>query len=118
MKPTCKILGFAATTAFSTACSDHEDNNPIFIQAHDGNQMMALMHNMMDEMHTMKVTQDPDMDYASMMSMHHMGVIDMAQMHLLTGKDAGLRESASMIIEGQNKEMADFQTWLLANRNN
>jgi hypothetical protein len=39
-------------------------------------------------------------------------------MHLLMGKDAGLKEMSSIIIEEQNKEIADFQTWLLANRHN
>ena len=48
---------------------------------------------------------------------HHKSATEMAQMHLLMGKNADLKKLSSMIVEDQNKEIADFQSWLLANRN-
>lgn len=112
MKPTYKILGLAAMIAISTACSDDDDNNQISIQAHDENQMMTLMHQMMDEMHTMKVTQDPDIDYASMMRMHHMGAIDMAELELKSGSNSEMKAKAQAIIDAQQKEISEFDSFL------
>lgn len=112
MKPTYKMLGLAALIAFSTACSDDDDDNTIAVQAHDENQMMTLMHDMMDEMHTMKVTQDPDIDYATMMKMHHMGAIAMAELELKSGSNSEMKAKAQTIIDAQQKEIAEFDSFL------
>ena len=79
MKTTFKTLMLLALLGFTTACSDNDDD-ALKIQAHDQNQMMTVMHDMMAEMETMKMTQDPDIDYAEMMKMHHMGAIEMAEL--------------------------------------
>lgn len=112
MKLTCKMLGLAALIAFSTACSDDDDDNTIAVQSHDENQMMTLMHDMMDEMHTMKVTKDPDIDYATMMKMHHMGAIDMAELELKSGSNSEMKAKAQAIIDAQQKEIAAFDSFL------
>ncbi len=112
MKTTCKILGLAVLMAFATACSDDDEKNTIAVQAHDENQMMTLMHEMMDQMHTMKVTQDPDIDYATMMKMHHMGAIDMAELELKSGSNSEMKAKAQAIIDAQQKEIAEFDSFL------
>jgi len=112
MKLTCKMLGLATLIAFSTACSDDDDDITVSIQSHDENQMMTLMHDMMDEMHTMKVTQDPDIDYATMMKMHHMGAIDMAELELKSGSNSEMKAKAQAIIDAQQKEIAEFDYFL------
>ncbi|TLU97346.1 MULTISPECIES: DUF305 domain-containing protein [Dyadobacter] len=112
MKPAYKILGLAAMMAFSTACSDDDDDNKIAIQAHDDNQMMTVMHDMMDEMQTMKPTQDPDIDFAAMMKMHHMGAIDMAKLELASGSNSEMKAKAQAIIDAQQKEIAQLDSFL------
>ncbi len=59
MKTTYKTWGLICLVV-TASCSKNDD--VVKIQAHDENQMMSLMHGMMNEMHTMKVTQDPDID--------------------------------------------------------
>ena len=112
MKPTYKMLGLAALMAFSTACSDDDDDNKIEVQAHDKNQMMTIMHDMMDEMQTMKATQDPDIDFATMMKMHHMGAIDMAKLELASGNNSEMKAKAQAIIDAQQKEIAQLDSFL------
>ncbi|KAA6439654.1 DUF305 domain-containing protein [Dyadobacter flavalbus] len=112
MKTTFKMLGLAVVMALATACSDDNDDDKITIQAHDQNQMMTVMHDMMAEMDMMKVTQDPDIDYASMMKMHHMGAIEMAKLELQSGSNAEMKAMAQAIIDAQQKEIATLDSFL------
>lgn len=105
------MLGLAALMAFSTACSD-DDKNGIAMENHDENRMMTVMHDMMDEMHTMKVTKDPDIDYATMMKMHHMGAIEMAKLELASGNNSEMKAKAQAIIDAQQKEIAEIDSFL------
>jgi hypothetical protein len=77
-----------------------------------GGDMRSSMMGMMKNMDSMKMTGDPDRDFATMMKMHHQGAIDMAQMELKIGKDAKMRAMAKRIIEAQQKEIKDFDQWL------
>jgi uncharacterized protein (DUF305 family) len=43
------------------------------------------MHNMMDDMMAMKMTMDPDEDFAMMMKMYHQRAIEMANAELKEG---------------------------------
>ncbi|MGX5856037.1 DUF305 domain-containing protein [Dyadobacter jiangsuensis] len=111
MKTTYKMLALASLMAFSTSCSD-DDNDKISIQAHDENQMMSVMHSMMTEMEGMKVTQDPDIDFAAMMKMHHMGAIEMAELQLQSGSNSEMKSKAQAIIDAQKKEIAQLDAFL------
>ena len=70
------------------------------------------MHDMMDEMQTMKPTQDPDIDFAAMMKMHHMGAIDMAKLELASGSNSEMKAKAQAIIDAQQKEIAQLDSFL------
>ena len=96
--------------AFTASCSKDEDT--IVIQEHDKNQMMTIMHQMMDKMKAMQMSKDPDNDFAMMMKMHHQGAIDMANTELKNGSDAAMKEKAQMIITAQTKEITQLNTFL------
>lgn len=67
MKNTIKISVICTFVIVVNACK--KDNNGLVLQAHDQNQMMAIMHQMMARMDTVKLTKDPDNDFALMMRM-------------------------------------------------
>ena len=77
-----------------------------------GGDMQGSMKGMMKHMESMKMTGDMDLDFATMMKMHHQGAIDMAQIELQSGKDAKMRAMAKGIIKAQQKEIKEFDKWL------
>ena len=111
MKTTFKTLMLLALLGFTAACSD-DDDDALKIQAHDQNQMMTVMHDMMAEMETMKMTQDPDIDYAEMMKMHHMGAIEMAELELKSGTNSEMKAMAQAIVDAQKKEIIQLDSFL------
>jgi uncharacterized protein (DUF305 family) len=64
------------------------------------------------EMGSMKMSGDPDHDFAMMMRMHHQQAIEMSQAELASGKDAKMKKMAKKIIAAQKKEVAEFDQWL------
>lgn len=110
MKNTLKMLSLLGLLIFAQACS--KDDDKITIQEHDKNQMMTIMHQMMDKMNAMQMTKDPDNDFAMMMMMHHQGAIDMANAELKDGKDVTLKEIAQMMITAQTQEIAQLDAFL------
>lgn len=110
MKNTLKMLTLLGLLIFAQACS--KDDDKITIQEHDKNQMMTIMHQMMDKMNAMQMSKDPDNDFAMMMMMHHQGAIDMANAELKDGKDATLKEIAQMMITAQTQEIAQLDAFL------
>ncbi|WP_423147811.1 DUF305 domain-containing protein [Rubrolithibacter danxiaensis] len=113
MKNILKILAVSAFLVSSNACTK-DDDNKITIQDHDKNQMMNLMHQMMDKMMAMQMTKDPDNDFAMMMKTHHQGAIDMANLELQSGKDSQLKTMAQSIIESQQAEITQLDAFLQA----
>jgi uncharacterized protein (DUF305 family) len=110
MKTTLKMLSLFGLLIFAQACSKDDDN--ITIQEHDKNQMMTIMHQMMDEMNAMQMTKDPDNDFAMMMMMHHQGAINMANAELKDGNDATMKDVAQMMITAQTAEITQLNTFL------
>jgi uncharacterized protein (DUF305 family) len=111
MKTTFKTLMLLALLGFTAACSN-DDDDALKIQAHDQNQMMTVMHDMMAEMETMKMTHDPDIDYAEMMKMHHMGAIEMAELELKSGTNSEMKTMAQAIVDAQKKEITQLDSFL------
>lgn len=110
MKNLIKIAFVLVIAGTFAACK--KNDNEIKVQSHDQNQMMAIMHQMMAKMDTMKMTKDPDNDFAMMMRMHHMGAIDMANLELKSGSDATMKQMAQSIITGQQAEITQLTTFL------
>ena len=77
-----------------------------------GKSMMSMMQSMMDNMKAIPSTGNPDNDFASLMKAHHMGAIEMAQMEVAQGTDPQIKQMAQKMIDDQQKEVADFNTFL------
>ena len=106
------IFLFAGAVALLiTACTKDNDNNQ-FLQSHDNNRMMDTMHAIMDRMMAMPMTNDPEIDFAKMMIMHHQGAMNMANVQVQEGKNDSLKRTAQKIIRDQQMEIQQFQTIL------
>lgn len=112
MKNTLLVLSSAVWIVLS-ACNKSDDG--IQLQAHDQNAMMGIMHSMMDSMNMMTPTNDPEIDFATMMKMHHMGAIDMANYELAHGSNDSMKSTAQKIISEQTMEISEFNTFLANN---
>lgn len=93
-----------------TACT--KTNQGITPQAHDANVYQQIMHANMTQMMAMKMTGDPDHDFAMMMSMHHQGAIDMATQEVKNGSDQTMKTMAQTIITSQTAEKAQFAQFI------
>jgi uncharacterized protein (DUF305 family) len=80
-----------------------------------GMDMKGMMKDNNDKMSSMKMTGNPDVDFAMMMRIHHQGAIDMAQTELRDGKDLQMKKMAKAIIAAQKKEIAQFDKFLAKN---
>jgi len=74
--------------------------------------MMQNMQKMMDDMKGMQSSGNPDNDFASMMKAHHLAAIEMAQMEVSKGGNAEMKVMAQKMIDDQQKEVAEFNTFL------
>lgn len=77
-----------------------------------GKSMMSMMNAMMSNMKSMKSTGSPDNDFAAMMKAHHLGAIEMAQEEVSAGNDAQIKQMAQKMIDDQQKEVAELNTFL------
>lgn len=73
------------------------------------NDAMTQMHN---EMMTAASYNDPDSAFAQGMLGHHIGAVAMANIQLRFGTDPEMRALAGEIIEAQNTEIEQMQSWL------
>lgn len=69
-------------------------------------------HQKMTQAMQMMPSNDPDKDFATMMTAHHQGAIDMAGVQLKYGKDPELRMLATAIIADQTREIEQLRAWL------
>jgi len=90
----------------------HDDANSGRANSADASfalQMMQAMDRMDSSMMAVKLTDDPDRDFAAMMIPHHQGAIDMAKAELIAGHDPVLRRLAEGIIVEQQQEIELMQ---------
>lgn len=71
----------------------------------NSNEMLAVMDEMIDEMHGNEITGNNDADFAKMMIEHHDGAVEMSELLLEKGKNEELKNFARKVIEAQNKEV-------------
>ncbi|SFI60634.1 Uncharacterized conserved protein, DUF305 family [Kaistella treverensis] len=91
------------------SCSETEKISPDsgkISENSEKNEMVALMDEMMDDMHSGKPTGNIDADFANMMIAHHQGAVDMSQLLLEKGTDPELKKFAQKVIADQNTEIA------------
>ena len=77
-----------------------------------GVDMKAMMKDMSGKMSSTPMSDDPDVDFAMMMRIHHQGAIDMANAELSGGKDPQMKKMAKAIITAQKKEIAQFDAYV------
>lgn len=108
-----KILPIAGLVLVVSLFSCNKDDNGIVLQDHDQNRMMDSMHAMMDRMQAAPKTNDPEIDFAKMMIMHHQGAIGMANVELEAGKNDSLKHIAQKIITEQQAEIQELNNLLM-----
>lgn len=92
-----------------SACQKEEG---VMLQGHDANKMMNIMHSMMARMDSLPKTNDPEIDFARMMKIHHMGAIDMSNLELQEGENEVMQQMAQKIISAQQAEIQQFDAIL------
>lgn len=70
----------------------------------------AMMEGM-QEMRSMKMSGDMDLDFTSMMIHHHEQAIAMSKAQLKSGKDADVKRKANEIIAASEKDIAELNKW-------
>ncbi len=110
----CTDSGNSKTTTMDTTThNDAMTNKPNGDAMAEHNKMMKEL---MDEMNTMTMTGDFDLDFATMMIPHHQSAVEMAEMYLPKGKDEKIKSMAQNIIASQKKEIDELKV-LIANHN-
>lgn len=101
----------STSTEDTTSASTSMDNSTMAAQASaaqdttmPGNGLMKVHEDMMNRMHSMKMSGDFDVDWANMMIEHHQGAIDMARVELSQGKDEKMKSKAQEILTKQKDE--------------
>ncbi|MBN8568051.1 MAG: DUF305 domain-containing protein [Ignavibacteria bacterium] len=74
--------------------------------------LMSSMKEMNDMMMNMKMYNDPDKDFASMMILHHQGAIMMQEKEIANGKNQEIKKMSKESMNDQKKEITEFQAWL------
>jgi len=85
---------------------------PALAQPSASNTMMKSMQSGMSRMMAMKITGDPDHDFATMMRIHHEGAVEMAGIELKQGKDAPTKALASRIRVANQREIKEMTQFL------
>ncbi|HEV8081230.1 MAG TPA: DUF305 domain-containing protein [Chitinophagaceae bacterium] len=76
------------------------------------NELMDIMNKTMEKMKGMKMTGDEDKDFVMMMIPHHQSAVDMAENEISHGKHVEMKKFAQNVIDGQSKEIKEFNEWL------
>ena len=103
----------AVDNAATDAHAGHDMTDEAMTAIHkEYNDSMIVMHN---QMMIGMAYNDPDVAFAQGMLGHHIGAVDMAEIQLKYGTDAEMRQLAQEIIDAQQAEIKQMQTWLANN---
>lgn len=105
-----KTFSLAGLLLLTAGCDSDEKN--MEMQPHDESKMMSIMDEMMKNMEAMPMNADPDINFAKMMLLHHQGAVEMANEELRSGDDNAMKATAQKVIEAQQKEIQDLQSFL------
>ena len=115
------ITVLAVSIVCFQACKDSDSSKKTTIDTATHNDAMTNTYNgdtmtessqMLEEMNTMTMTGDFDLDFATMMIQHHQSAVEMAEMYLPKGKDGKIKSLAQNIITSQKKEMEDLRNMI------
>ena len=87
------------------------DTMQITIVEKENEMMMSMMKNM-GEMDNITMTNNFDIDFANMMSIHHKAAIDMSELEIGKGGDVQMIEMAKKIIMEQNGEITQLKNFV------
>ncbi|QJD95996.1 DUF305 domain-containing protein [Mucilaginibacter robiniae] len=93
-------LGVAGFTNKSHLASTFNTSNGIVLKAEhvQSDPLMESMNKMMEQMHQQKMTGNVDLDFATVLRIHHQGAIDMAKVEVEQGKDAAMKNIAQKLL--------------------
>lgn len=89
---------------------------PALAQQPASDAMMKTMQSGMSQMMSMKMTGDPDHDFAMMLKMHHQGAVEMADLEIKQGKDAKTKALATRIKATNQKEIKELDQFLSSHK--
>nr|WP_207366855.1 DUF305 domain-containing protein [Fibrella rubiginis]MBO0939331.1 DUF305 domain-containing protein [Fibrella rubiginis] len=91
-------------------------SQPTIAQQSTSNAMMKSMQSGMTQMMSMKLTGDPDRDFAMMLKMHHQSAVEMADMEVKQGKNAQVKALASKIKASNQKEIRELDQFMSSHK--
>ena len=77
-----------------------------------GNEMEYIMNIMMEDMSSIEVTNNEDINFLRGMIPHHQGAVDVSKKILEYTKDEKIKEIANRIINAQEKEISDMNNMI------
>ena len=80
-------------------------------QSKGSQDLHKAMMDGMQEMHSMKMTGNADLDFASMMIEHHEQAIAMSKAQIQNGADPEVKRKANEIIAASEKDITDLKKW-------
>lgn len=85
-------------------------------QSSASNAMMKSMQSGLTKMMNMKMTGDPDHDFAMMLKMHHQGAVEMADLEIKQGTNAKTKALATSIKATNQKEIKELDQFLSSHK--
>jgi uncharacterized protein (DUF305 family) len=102
----------AQTTGPSSGASGAMSQGSMGSMPHGNMDMKAMMKEHQEKMSAMQMSGNQDTDFATMMRMHHMGGVQMAEHEIKNGKDPEMKKVARKIVANQKKEIAELDKFL------
>ena len=99
------VAVFLAVSCSKTETQTHQNTAEHHEKSETENEMVALMDEMMDDVHSGKSTGNNDADFAKMMIEHHKGAVEMSELLLKKGQSEELKIFARKLIAAQNTEI-------------
>ncbi|ADB42850.1 MULTISPECIES: DUF305 domain-containing protein [unclassified Spirosoma] len=91
-------------------------SQPALAQQSASNGMMKAMQSGMNQMMSMKMTGDPDHDFAMMLKMHHQSAVDMSEMEIRQGKNAQVKALAGKIKTANQAEIKELTQFISSHK--
>jgi len=89
---------------------------PVLSQQSASNAMMKSMQAGMNQMMSMKMTGDPDHDFAMMLKIHHQSAVEMSDMEIKKGKSEVVKKMAAQIKAANQKEIVELTQFMATHK--